>query len=302
MQESVIHKVKRWFALKPPALRTIIGINISIYAVWVILGSRISSVASFVSKYLLTTSDPLSILVKPWTLISSGFLHLELGFWGLISFVFVVYWLVWLGQEFEELYGSKSMWQVFLGSTVAGSLLFILTMSIFTSSAVLYGSWAAIFGIGAVQATLNPDRSIGLFLLGVVPLKWLLAGFGALLLLFNPAEGMAVAGGGLFGFLYAKFALQGNRKASSKSTSSDSGVLEKIDSWLGKKSTPSSEKSKSRKRNPKMKKVDISDATIIAEVTEAEIDSILEKISDKGFDSLTAEEKQKLYAASSKDN
>ena len=301
MQESVIQKVKRWFALKPPALRTIIGLNISFYAIWLIIASRISSVSSFVSNYLLTTSDPMSILVKPWTLISSGFMHLELGFWGLISFAFVIYWLVWLGQEFEELYGSKSMWQVFLGSTIAGSLLFILTMSIVSSTSILYGSWAAIFGIGAVQATLNPNRSIGLFLLGVVPLKWLLAGFGVLLLLFNPPEGLAVAGGGLFGFLYAKFALQGKRASQSKAAHSDSSYLEKIDSWLGKKSTAGSEKKKPAKRNPKMTKVDISDAKVIAEISEAEIDLILEKISEKGFDSLTAEEKKKLYAASSKD-
>jgi len=243
----------------------------------------------------------MSILVKPWTLISSGFLHLELGFWGLISFAFLIYWLVWLGQEFEELYGSKSMWQVFLGSTIAGSLLFILTMSIFTSTSILYGSWAAIFGVGAVQATLNPNKSIGLFLLGVVPLKWLLVGFGVLLLLFNPAEGMAVAGGGLFGFLYAKFVLQGKRTSRSQPSNADSGVLEKLDSWLGKKSAPTPDRNRPAKRNPKMTKVDISDAKIVAEVSEAEIDSILEKISEKGFDSLTAEEKQKLYAASSKD-
>ncbi len=301
MNESFLQRVQRWFALKPAALRSILGINAAVYLAWVIVGSRVGSISEFVLGNLLAKSTFTSILFKPWTLLSNGFLHLEPGFWGLISFAFVMLWLVWLGQEFEELYGTKRMWQVYLGSIVAGSLLFILVMSIFTSSAFLYGGWAAVFGIGAVQATINPNKSIGLFLLGVVPLKWVLVGFGLLMLLFNPAEGVAAAGAGLFGVLFAKFGITGFAKSSSSREAGDGSILNKLDSWLG--SRPGKEGRKAPKSKPRshLRKVDISDAKIESEISEDEVDAILEKISAQGFDSLTMEEKQKLYAASGKD-
>lgn len=44
----------------------------------------------------------------------------------------------------------------------------------------------------------------------------------------------------------------------------------------------------------------VSDAEIIEEVDQTELDAILEKISKKGYDSLTKEEKRKLFELSKK--
>jgi membrane associated rhomboid family serine protease len=236
----------------------------------------------------------------PWQLFTYAFLHLGFGLGGLLHIVFNMLWLVWIGQEHEELYGSRQMaWLYGLGA-VGGGLLTVILHALFPAvpafGGYVHGASGAVLAVIAAVATLHPQKRIGLLFLGVWPLRWVLIGFLAFDLLFGLSGGVSVSahfGGALTGFLFARFSIQGGRssaKATRSGTSSSRSLLRTLDDWLG-----------GRKRGTRLKKVEkISEANIMSETEDGEVDKILDKINEHGYESLSESEKQRLYEASRK--
>jgi membrane associated rhomboid family serine protease len=300
MGESIFTRIQRWFRLKPPTLRRVLVANIAVYVVWVLVLGHVPATRSFFRDVLALNPTLPDVLWMPWQVLTYSFLHLGFGLSGLLHIAFNMLWLVWLGQEHEELYGSERMaWLYGLGAA-GGAVLTIVLHAVFPQvpafGGYVHGASGAVLAVIAAVATLHPHKRIGLLFLGVWPLRWVLVGFLAFDLLFGLSGGVSVSahlGGALTGFLFAKWALMGPRpvrRSSGGGLGGSSNVLRRVDDWLGGRRKPSY-----------MRRVDkVSDAKIVAETEETEIDKILDKINEHGYESLSETEKQRLLEASQK--
>lgn len=297
MGEDFFTRARRWYQLKPPTLRMVLTVNAVVYVLWIILFQHIAAVSEVVLGGLVLKPDVAGILFKPWQLVTYHFLHLGGGLWGFIHILFNMAWLVWVGQEYEELYGARNMAWLYIGSGIGGGLLVLLFALVWPGAYPVYGATAPVLGVMAAVATLYPQKSIGLWLIGVVPLKYVVVGFLVLDILFSGginAGVVAVFGGALTGFLYARFKHQmgtsGRSRTPAPPREGGGGILNRLDSWLGTRAET--------KSTAPTRRSGTVEAQVISEVDQTAVDRILDKISEEGYDALTEDEKRILYEAS----
>ncbi len=183
---------------------------------------------------------------------------------------------------------------LYLAGGIFGALLFMLTYNLSpafqTDDALLVGASTSILALVIAAATLAPDYTVSLILIGPVKLKYI--AFVALLLDIisisanNNAGGhIAHLGGAITGYLFI--------------VSYKKGI-----NWFGWWFSIV-DKIKERRKG-KLKVVNVNKEnnyrprnTIIAkEVKQKKMDEILDKISQSGYDSLTKEEKDYLFKIS----
>lgn len=269
------------------------------------------------------------ILYMPWQLVTYNFMHTSGGFGGLLHIAFNMLWLFWIGRDYEEMHGSDKMWTLYILTGVGGGLLSLLLMplGIFGGpDAYIVGASASVLGVLMAVAILYPYKQIALIFIGVVRLIWVVVGFLAIDFLINiGSTGVALTahwGGALSGFLYAKAERggvnltswssifggkkskkKGRRGRSSKSEES-LGLLGRLEVWLGGNPNDDADirpMSGSSSRSPSSSKNDTSSSSSGGTRTstkEEEVDRILDKISEQGYDALSDEEKRILHDAS----
>ncbi|MCA6408265.1 MAG: rhomboid family intramembrane serine protease, partial [Cytophagales bacterium] len=151
---------------------------------------------------------------------------------------------------------------------------------------------ASINAIVVGAATLLPDYTFFLLFFGAVRIKYIAAVIVFLSFLgtigSNAGGNIAHLGGALMGFIYVK-QLQVGVNWGGWITSTVDWVKSLFESRPKVKVTY-------RKEEPKVKKPSSS----MSKATQEEIDTILDKISDRGYESLSKEEKEKLFNASKK--
>lgn len=300
MGESIVTRIRRWFNLKPPALRRLLALNIGIYLAWVLVLGHIPSVNIIVHRFLALNPQLPDVLLTPWQVASYSVLHLGFGFDGLIHIVFNMLWLVWIGQEFEELYGSQRMAFLYVAGAVGGGIVTVFLHSIFPGvpafGGPVHGASGAVLGLITAVATLQPHKRIGLLFLGVWPLRWIVVGFLIFDLIFSLGSNVSVSahlGGALGGFLFARFGF--GIAASSRFSAgphSGGGILQQLDNWIGSRRRSS----KPKDRVTHLRRV--TEAEIVSEVNQSDVDRILDKINEQGYEALTTKEKDLLYEAS----
>src|SRR5574339_385143 len=156
----------------------------------------------------------------------------------------------------------------------------------------MVGASAAVYSIVVATATLVPDYTFFLLFLGPVRIKYIAAFYIVLSFLgsvqSNEGGNVAHLGGALIGFVYIK-QLQSGVNWGSWITA----VIEWCKGLFTAK--PKVKVTYRKEGSPAPKK-----AAKGSNVSQAEIDTILDKISDGGYESLTKEEKEKLFNASKK--
>lgn len=203
---------------------------------------------------------------------------------GFFHLLFNMLWLYWMGRIFLEFLKPRQFHFIYLAGGFAGALVFLLAYNIFpvfaaatASGATVIGSSAAVMAIVVAAATLVPDYSIRLLFFGDIKLKYLAIAYIVMDLIGlssgNAGGNFAHLGGALMGFSYIK-------------------LLRKGTDW-----------SNLFKRKPKLKVVKNNPASKTVKrngpvVDQKEIDAILDKISQSGYDKLTKEEKETLFKAS----
>jgi membrane associated rhomboid family serine protease len=307
-----VNQFQTWYYRQPQALRTIITINVGVYVLAQFLhlwptGFR------FVMEHLALHPVFPDILFEPWQLVTYNFMHTSGGLGGLLHVGFNMLWLFWIGKEFERMHGSQQFWTVYLVTGIGGGLMCLLLQPLFpsisgTGVVPVVGASASVLGVLMTVAILYPYKQIGLLFFGVVRLLYVVVGFliiDALLMLST--SGTAVAahwGGALTGFLFAKVVrdeigvpswlapLFGGTRSRRRSSASP-GLLDRIKSLFG--GTANTESSRSRPRPASS-----SDGAPAQRSNNRskEVDRILDKISEHGYESLSDEEKQTLYEAS----
>jgi membrane associated rhomboid family serine protease len=221
------------------------------------------------------------ILYQPWTLISSLFAHF--GLWHLFGNLLFLYFA---GSTYEQFFGAKRLMHVYLIGGLAGNLTEIIAHQLFpalqSSAFSVVGASGAIMAIFMAVAFSQPQLQVQLF--GIFPVRiYLLALFFFLKDLANLGTADQIAhfshiGGALFGI----WSIQ------------QFWHIRLSRNWLGFRQ-PVKPKMKVHKGGRP-----ISDEQFRASKQENQVklDAILDKISKKGYDGLSREEKDFLFQQS----
>lgn len=323
-EESPLDRFRRWYRLLPPAMRVLMTVNTVLFVAWFFVAlSR--PAARFVVEYLALNPALPTPLFRPWQLLTYGFLHLEGGFWGLIAFAFNMLWLYWMGRDYEETFGSHRLFGLYVLSALAGALLAVAIGTVVPDGRLfpVAGAMAPVFGVLCCVAALYPNRGIGLLIIGVVPLKWLAIGFLALATLFSlghPANLLTYLGAAGMGVLFARAQQRGTDLAAwaqaffpsgsgyggyappSRSAGTEGGMLARMEAWLARRTggepSPRQAKRAAKAEGPSRREQREIRAASAGTAGQADVDRILDKISESGYDALTDEEKRILYDAS----
>lgn len=265
----------------------LIGINVLVYLLVGIaevidkVGFQSDFIEYYSNELLLLPAFLPRVASHFWTPFTYMFMHA-----GIFHILFNMLWLYWIGQIFEEYLGNKRTIGLYLLGGLTGAIFFIAAYNIFPffapvlSGSTVVGASASVMAIIVATATLLPDYSIGLILIGPVKLKWIALFYVVVdfLSIAGPNAGgeFAHLGGALFGFIYIK-------------------QLQRGHDWIGAIAGIFKKRSKMKvvSRN--------SDGNISGKPRQDEIDRILDKITDSGYESLNKQERETLSRAS-KDN
>lgn len=231
---------------------------------------------------------------KPWTLLTYGFTHYS--FWHLLFNMLTLYWFGTLVQEFI---GSRKLMNIYIIGGILSGLVYIgiynllsLTPQVNNINSTVLGASAAVCAVMFAAVTLLPEYEFYFFGLFLIKIKYI-AWFFLLLSFIVPSSGISHLGGAMAGYSYIYLLRKGIDLGS---------PIETIGDWWSSLWRP-----KPKMKIPQRK---YSESTVSSKgisntnldpnyfPDQDEVDAILDKIGKSGYESLTKEEKQKLYRAS----
>lgn len=235
---------------------------------------------------------PASLHVLPlrfWTLITYMFVHE-----GVFHLFFNMLCLYWFGKIALMYMNEKQFVGLYLVGGLVAGVFYIATYNLFpyyeplVDASLLVGASGAIMAVIIATAMLAPNMEVMLMLLGSIKLKWL-ALITVLISLFgitssNGGGELAHVGGALAGYIFVVLLRRG--------LDLSKYVSRVIDKVVGIFRRPK------RRKQPKFHySRPMNDAEYNQHKAQrnAEIDAILDKIKRSGYDSLSAEEKRKLF-------
>lgn len=241
-------------------------------------------------SWLECPADVGRLVRQPWSVVTYMFMHADV-----LHLLFNMLWLYWFGQLFLYLFSEKHFRGVYLLGGLCGAALYILAYNVFpyfsasVEGALLIGASASVLAIAVATAVREPEYRVNLLFFGSVRLKYLALILVVTDLLFitsNNAGGhIAHLGGALAGFWFARAFQHG-----SDPTHWLNRLLDLPVQW----SAPR------RRQRPKMKvhygkHAEDYDYNARKREREEEIGQILDKLKKSGYNSLSAEEKKKLF-------
>jgi len=260
------------FQVMPPAIKTLIITNVAIF---LFQQSQIGPLLTIVGALWPIGSHNLQgYSFQLWQPVTYLFLH------GSFTHIFFNMFALWMfGTEIENYWGTKTFVTYYFICGIGAA--FINLLATMGSPYPTIGASGAIFGVLLAFAMMFPDRYIFLYFLLPIKTKYFVAGYALIEFMSGlgnrtMGSGSEVAhfahlGGMLVGFIY---------------------ITIRRNEWTLKRlmkniSLPKKPKGPALWKGGKGNE----------EVSEAEIDRILDKISSRGYESLTEEEKRKLLNA-----
>ena len=276
------------------ALTRLIYINIGVFIIikilevfFVLAGQR--GFEQFLLPYVGVPALPERLLYTPWTIITYMFTQ-----FGFLHLLFNMLWLYWFGGLFLNFFSERQLGGLYILGGLAGAVLFVLAYNIFpyfqnvASFSYLMGASASVMAIVFAVSFYRKDLEI--FLIGRIKLIYL-AIFTLVIDLLamtsdNAGGHIAHIGGALFGMWFASRIRNGKDLTA---------PMNRLIDWfvnLG-------------KRKPKMRvtyKRNETDYEYNARKHQesVDLDTILDKLKRSGYESLSAEEKKRLFDASKK--
>ncbi len=237
----------------------------------------------FINKLMLPASFT-SFIIQPWSLISYFFLHLSFThiLWNML-------FLYWFGKIIQDNIGSNAVISLYVLGGIVGGLSYMALFNIIPyyesriSDSLMLGASAGVFSVVAGSATLLPNYTFYLLFLGPVRIKYIALFY--ILLSFldvtgsNPGGEIAHLGGAMIGYLFIRQLQNGINMGE--------GIINIINIFK-------------KKSNTKKRKETIINKEQKFDISQDEIDKILDKISESGYSSLSKKEKEKLFNASKK--
>lgn len=251
--------------------------------------------------YFQPVADLKALILKPWSLFTYMFMHS-----GFFHLLFNMLFLYWFGNVLKEFIGNARTIPIYIYGGLAGAFAFILCFNIFPAfyselSRPMLGASAGVMAVVLAAATLVPNYKFFLLLIGPVSIKWI-AFFYVLMDIVQMRGGnagghIAHLGGALTGYLFISQLQKGNDWAKPFYYLQDA-----IENWR----KPSPKIKMTYKKDEKVKAGNVSGKSKMQEQPRSpskqeQLDTILDKISRSGYDSLNQEEKAFLFKVSQED-
>jgi membrane associated rhomboid family serine protease len=242
--------------------------------------------------FISLSNDPLSLLTKPWTIISYSFFHANI-----FHILFNLLILNFVGKLFTTFFTQKQLLSLYVLGGVFGGVIYILSYAFFpllaTQNALLIGASGSIMAILMAVTTYQPYMEVRLLILGNIKLWYVALGLLFLDLIQLPLENtgghLAHLGGALFGYIYVRTLQKGIDLGSG---------LNAIFDWFANLFSSKKTPFRNVHRNPKPSNpIKPISKIVTKDKTQQQIDEILDKISQSGYDSLTSQEKEFLFKA-----
>ncbi|MFC6103787.1 rhomboid family intramembrane serine protease [Olivibacter domesticus] len=236
-----------------------------------------TGIAPLLLRQLALPADLGALLYKPWTILTYMFTQQDF-----FHFLFNMLWLYWIGIIFLDFLNNRQLTFTYIAGGLTGGIIFLILYQFIPAfqaqQAILIGSSGSVYAVVIATATLVPDYTIRMLFFGNVRLKYLAAAFIVLNILGlagnNIGGNLAHLGGGLFGFLYIIQLRRGN-------------------DW--------SKLFKARNKKLRVIKNEKGPKGKTPFTNQEYIDSILDKISQSGYNSLSKAEKEALFNAGKQD-
>lgn len=239
-------------------------------------------------------ADVSKIAVKPWTIFTYMFSHDSV--WHLLGNML---WLWLFGYIFLDLTGNRKIVPVYIYGAFAGAIAFVLAFNFFPglrvylADASILGASAGIMAIAAAVTTIAPGYRIFPMIMGGIPI-WVLMLIYLLIDIAsiptsNPGGHISHLAGALTGFLFIYFFRKGYDW---------SEWMNNFFDWVANLFNPDKPKKGKVIKTELFYKSDTKPYKKTPNITEQRVNEILDKINQKGFNSLTDEEKELLKRAS----
>jgi membrane associated rhomboid family serine protease len=238
-------------------------------------------------NWIALSSEPSVFLLKPWTFLTYAFFHD-----GPLHLFFNMIVLNFASYLFLTFFSSKQYLGLYILSAIFSGLIFFLGFNLMHYSGAIVGASAAIMAVLVAATTYSPLMNVRLLLIGNVKLWHVTAVILILDLmqfrLENSGGHISHLAGAFFGFAYIKL-LQNGIDLSKIVTA----VLDFFANLFKKPSTPFKKVHKNYQK-PIEKPIS---KIVVKDKKQQQIDEILDKISQSGYDSLSQEEKEFLFQA-----
>ncbi len=290
------------FSFFPPVIKNLLIINVAIFFVQVlaqniVVGDKIAS-EIIIRWFALMPIG--SGLFQIWQLITFQFLH---GSFGHILFNMFALWM--FGMEIENLWGSKKfLYFYLLAGVVAGLCHLFISPLLGALPAPTIGASGGVYGVLVAFALLFPNRYIFLYFFIPIKAKYLITFLIVMeIMLIDSAHStvahLAHLGGALAGLIF--ILLDKSIDAEIKHLFGRKTYRPKQPFPKDRSDNPFGGISNPFKRNEKIEEAKYYDINEKEDkITQEQLDKILDKISQSGYQNLTDEEKRILFEASKK--
>tara|TARA_Y100001954_G_scaffold69068_1_gene75642 strand:+ start:2320 stop:3189 length:870 start_codon:yes stop_codon:yes gene_type:complete len=289
MANFIIEDFKNAWNKDNNALVKIILINVVVFVsasfieIFLTLSGAGDAFKLFINKLMLPASFT-TFITQPWSLISYFFLHL-----GFTHILWNMLFLYWFGKIIQDNVGNNAVISLYVLGGIIGGLSYMALFNIIPyydnriSESLMLGASAGVFSIVAGSATLLPNYTFYLLFLGPIRIKYIALFY--ILLSFLDVTGsnaggeIAHLGGAMIGYLFIRQLQNG--------VNMGEGIINIIN-FFNKEKNKKTEENYSPTEDTKY------------DISQDEIDKILDKISESGYSSLSKNEKEKLFNASKK--
>ena len=277
-----------------------VGVFIIIRLLYVIMALFLKE--PFILEYIEMPSSITMLAYRPWTVITYMFVHFDF-----LHILFNMLWLYWFGKIFLTFFTERQLGGLYILGGIAGAALFLISYNVLpylqqhSDNSLLAGASASVMAIVFAVSFYQKDYKINLLFIGSVKLIYL--AIGVFLLDFiaitstNAGGHIAHLGGSLFGIFFAS---QYNR--GKDITGLTNRMIDKFVNLIRKKpvfKTYSSNEKATSGNNNKSYRAETDDEYIRRKKEERRvIDEILDKLKRSGYESLSANEKKRLFEAS----
>lgn len=250
---------------------------------WLASWMHVEATVSAVQSWLQLPLNYSTLMRQPWSFFTAPWAGAEGDLLSFIIKLVIIYQFSNLILTFRR---ARAVWFLFIAGGVGGYLLAaLLSVAMapwINGQGYIGGFGPGVLALAVAAGAMMPDMPVRLFLFGEVRLKWIVAVYVALSLVSLGTPSLLTAayiGGGALGWGYARAFRNGQNWE------------DLLPGWF---SGRSGNVFTSTKKNTREKTAFPSDGP----VSEAELDALLDKVSQKGYAALSRREKERLEQAS----
>lgn len=235
-----------------------------------------------------------TLVSRPWTLFTHAFVHD--GIWPVIG---NLVWLLGFGFIYQDLTGYRKIIPLFLYGSLAGAVLFLAAYNLVPAlrahneGVQLWGAGAGVMAIAVAAAVKAPNFRLFPMLRGGIPLWVLTLVYGLINLasipLSNTGMHIAYIAGAIMGFLFQSAQARG---------SDWSAWMNRAWDWWVNLFNPERPGKRASFKDELFYNATVPPFKKSTNFTQQRVDEILDKINQKGFKSLSEEERDILKRAS----